>query len=78
MILAIVLMKKRLPVIISLIIVMILIASLCIVMPMIFGAGLGEILFVWAPYSLAGSMAILAICVMTSIVKLWKIRSNEN
>ncbi len=78
MILAIVLMKKRLPVIISLITVMILIASLCIVMPMIFGAGLGEILFVWAPYSLAGSMAILAICVMTSIVKLWKIRSNEN
>ena len=72
------LLKKRLPVIISAVFVFILIASLCVVMPLVFGAGLLEILFIWAPYSFAGAMAILLICEIASIIKLWNLRINEN
>lgn len=39
--------------------VLILIA-LCVVMPIIFGAGLYDILCIWAPYSMMGGMGILA------------------
>lgn len=45
-------------------------AALCFVLPCVFGAGLGEILFRWAPYSLAGGMAILACDVLLSVVRL--------
>lgn len=72
------LMKKRLPVIISGIVVLLLIVSLCIVLPIVFGAGLAGILFTWAPYSLAGSMLILVIHEIVAVIKLRKMRLNEN
>ena len=78
MIVCIPLMKKRLPVIISGVFVMILIASVCIVMPLVFGAGLASILFIWAPYSLAGSLAVLVIHEIVAVLKLRKLRLNEN
>ena len=78
LIICMVLQKKRFPVIISAIFVFILIVSLCMVMPLVFGAGLGEILFIWAPYSLAGALAVLLTCEIVSIIKLWKLKINEN
>ena len=68
------LLKKRLPLIIMWIFVLILIASLCIVMPIVFGAGLGEILFVWAPYSLTGSLIVLVIHEIIAVINLRKLR----
>ncbi|MBP5554826.1 MAG: beta-lactamase family protein [Lachnospiraceae bacterium] len=78
LILFILLMKKRLPVIIMGICVMILIASVCIVMPLVFGAGLASILFIWAPYSLTGSLTVLVIHEIIAVVKLRKLRTDEN
>ena len=72
------LMKKSLPIIISGIVVLLLIVSLCIVLPIVFGAGLAGILFTWAPYSLAGSMLILVIHEIVAVIKLRKMRLNEN
>lgn len=72
------LMKKRLPVIVSGIVVLLLIVSLCIVLPVVFGAGLAGILFTWAPYSLAGSMFILVIHEIVAVIKLRKMRLDEN
>ena len=78
MILCILFMKKRLPVIIMGVCIMLLIASICIVMPLVFGAGLGSILFIWAPYSLAGSLAVLVIHEIVAVIKLRKLIINEN
>lgn len=72
------LMKKSLPIIISGIASLLLIVSLCIVLPIVFGAGLAGILFTWAPYSLAGSMLILVIHEIVAVIKLRKMRLNEN
>ncbi len=62
--------------------------SICIVMPLVFKAGLKDIAFVWAPYSFTGGLIILTAAVITIAIRLWKsvrrsdktmeIRKNEN
>ncbi len=69
------LLKKRLLLIIMWILVLVLIATLCTVLPLVFGAGLGEILFVWAPYSLTGSLIVLMLHEIIAVINL---RLNEN
>lgn len=43
--------------------------TVCIVMPLIFGAGLNDIAFIWAPYSFAGGITILTGNIPVSIIK---------
>ena len=47
-------------------------------MPLVFGAGLASILFIWAPYSLTGSLTVLVIHEIIAVVKLRKLRTDEN
>ena len=70
--------KKRRVIITLLSFVIILLTSICVVMPLVFGAGLKEIAFVWAPYSFIGGLIILAINIPVSGIKLWKICKHEN
>ena len=57
---------------------LILLVSVCITMPLIFGAGLREIAFTWAPISFAGGLIILAINVPVSLFSLIRLVKNEN
>ena len=56
----------------------IVLASICAVMPFVFGAGLGVILLVWAPYSLLGGISILAVDLCVIAIRLGIMRKNEN
>lgn len=60
------------------ILLIIVLASICAVMPFVFGAGLGAILFVWAPYSLLGGISILAVDLCVIAIRLGIMRKNEN
>ena len=57
---------------------LLLLTVICILMPAIFGAGLGEIAFVWAPYSFAGALLILSINIPVAIIKFLILGNNEN
>ena len=56
----------------------VLLLSVCIVMPLVFGAGLDKIIFVWAPYSFAGGLITLAGSAIVAAMKLLIIKKNEN
>ncbi len=56
----------------------ILLISVCTVMPLAFGAGLGKIMITWAPYSFAGGLFMLAAGALAIAIKLWMMRKNEN
>ena len=49
----------------------ILLTSVCVVMPPVFGAGLGKIMITWAPYSFAGGLLMLTVGVSVTAIKLW-------
>ncbi|MBO4389478.1 MAG: beta-lactamase family protein [Lachnospiraceae bacterium] len=49
---------------------LILLITVCIVMPLVFGAGLGEIAFTWAPVSFAGGLIFLGADVLVVIMRL--------
>ncbi len=57
---------------------LILLLSVCITMPLIFGAGLREIAFTWAPLSFAGGLMILAVNVPVSLFSFIRSGKNEN
>ncbi|MCR4648610.1 MAG: beta-lactamase family protein [Lachnospiraceae bacterium] len=57
---------------------LILLLTVCIVMPAVFGAGLGEIMFIWAPYSFSGGIIILAFVVIAAVISIFIKRKNEN
>ena len=56
----------------------ILLLSLCIVMPMVFGAGLDKILITWAPYSFAGGLIMITGAILATAIKLRIMKKNEN
>ncbi len=48
-------------------------------MPLAFGAGLGEMMFVWAPYSFSGGLIMLAVCTLAIVIGIvTKIANREN
>ena len=55
-----------------------LLVTVCIVMPLVFGAGLDKIMIIWAPNSFAGGLIMLAAGVISIAAKLWMVRKNEN
>lgn len=57
---------------------LVLLLSVCITMPLIFGAGLREIAFTWAPLSFSGGLGILAVNVPVSLFRSVKLLKNEN
>ena len=56
---------------------LILLILICTVMPAVFGAGLRDIMFVWAPLSFAGGIFALAIDLIVTVIRLWMMR-NDN
>ena len=54
---------------ISDIIIVMILVTLLIVLPMIFGADIGQILTIWAPYSLAGGMLALLLAAAVATVR---------
>ena len=54
--------------------VALLVISICISLPLIFGAGLGDIIFVWAPYSFAGALVLLIIDILLFGIKFWMLK----
>ena len=56
----------------------VLLLSIWITMPLIFGAGLREIAFTWAPLSFSGGLGILAVNVPVSLLRSIKLLKNEN
>ena len=57
---------------------LILLISVCIVMPLVFGAGLDKIVFIWAPYSFAGGLIMLAGGVFATAIKLRIMKKNAD
>ena len=57
---------------------LVLLLSVCITMPLIFGAGLSEIAFTWAPLSFSGGLGILAVNIPASVLRSIKLLKNEN
>ena len=50
----------------------VLLILLVVLMPMILGAGMKEILKVWAPYSMSGAMAMLIVDILFMSIRLCK------
>lgn len=57
---------------------LVLLLSVCITMPLIFGASLREIAFTWAPLSFTGGLIILAVNVPAGLIRTVKQLKNEN
>ncbi len=70
LLLIIILCRHRRALIIMGIVMAVLLVTICIVMPLIFGAGLGEIALIWAPYSFAGGLVLMAAAIFVLVVKL--------
>ena len=65
------LLKRRGVILFLGITLLVLLIAVCIVMPMVFGAGLGEIAFTWAPYSFAGGLILMGIGVAVAGVRFF-------
>ena len=70
--------KRRIPLIVTGSFLIILMISICVTMPIVFGAGLRDIMLIWAPYSFTGGLLALAAGILAIGIKLWKIRKNGN
>ena len=66
--------KKRNMLLILGIAVTVLVIAICIVMPLVFGAGLGDIMFVWAPISFAGGLILLAADILIIGIRFWVLK----
>ena len=60
------------------VVIAVLVALMVILFPIIFGAGLKDILLVWAPWSMAGGMLILLADIAVAILRLCSVRVNES
>lgn len=49
-----------------------------VIMPAIFQSGWGEILFVWAPWSMLGGIIVLLLDVTALSIKIWRWKKHEN
>ena len=76
-IVAVIFMKRRGAILGVGITLLVLLMTVCIVMPIVFGAGLGEIAFTWAPYSFAGSLILMALGVLASGIRFFMIRQSR-
>ena len=56
----------------------ILVTAVCTVMPVIFGAGLGEIVFIWAPFSFTGALVLLIADILLIAIKLLILGKNAD
>ncbi len=70
--------RKRSVIIVLGITAAVLVILICTIMPLVFGAGLKEILFTWAPYSMTGGIIALILSVIAACVKFWKLRNRNN
>ena len=62
--------KKRALLVVLDVILIILLVLVLILFPLIFGAGLKEILFIWGPWSLAGGLLVIAVDIVGTTIKL--------
>ena len=76
-IVAVIFMKRRGAILGVGITLLVLLVTVCIVMPIVFGAGLGEIAFTWAPYSFAGSLILMGIGVLVAGSRFFMIRRSR-
>ena len=49
---------------------LIILLAICIVMPLAFGASLGEMMQIWAPYSFSGGLIMLVVCTIAITIKI--------
>ena len=70
--------RKRIALLISGIIIALLVISILVVMPLVFGAGLKDIMFTWAPYSLIGAVVLLSADLIIIGIRFWKLRKNAD
>lgn len=56
----------------------VILAASFVIMPAIFQSGWGEILFVWAPWSMLGGIIVLLLDVTALSIKIWRCKKHEN
>ncbi len=64
-------MKRRSVLIVTGAVTALLVLAICIVMPLVFGAGLFEILFTWGPYSMTGGLMMLFAVFAAACIKVF-------
>ena len=69
---------KRISLLVSMTVTAVLVISICVIMPVIFGAGLGEIMFTWAPLSFTGALILLTADILIIGIKLLLLRKNAD
>ena len=70
--------KRRIVLIIIEYFLIIMIISVCVVMPLVFGSGLDKIIIIWAPYSFAGGLLMLTAVALAIAIKLRILKKNDN
>lgn len=59
-------------------VLIVLLTSIFIVIPTIFQASWGTILFIWAPWSVLGGLIVLSVDIVVINTRLWMRKKNEN
>ena len=54
-----------------------LLVLILIIFPMIFGAGIGDIALVWAPWSFLAGLVVLALLAAGIVIRLSVVMANE-
>ncbi len=70
--------RKRTALIVIDAIVILIFALILILFPMIFGAGMREIMFTWAPWSLTGGLIAIACVIAAATVRIFTVRKNAD
>lgn len=70
--------RKRKALLITGIFLLLPVISVCTVMPLIFGAGLGEMMRVWAPYSFTGGLTLLVTDLIVICIRVLILGNNED
>ncbi|MBO4680388.1 MAG: beta-lactamase family protein [Clostridiales bacterium] len=70
--------RKRKALLITGIFLMVIATEVCVVIPLVFGAGLGEITRVWAPYSFTGGTLLLWAAAILIFIRILLLGKNED
>ncbi len=70
LLIAVIFIKRRPALIVIGAVAAVLVLTICIVMPLVFGAGLSQILFTWGPYSMTGGLVMLFAVFVAACVKV--------
>ena len=70
--------RKRKSLLITGIFLLVIAMAICVVTPLVFGAGLGEIMFIWAPYSFTGGILLLWAVVILICIRILLLGKNED